>query len=84
MLELHTDESSAIKRIDYDRETESLTVAFHKGTEYRYKAVPISVYGEMVIAPSIGRYFRLKVSTVYESEKIDDQKESNGAIPAEH
>jgi frataxin-like iron-binding protein CyaY len=53
----HAFSSEAIAFIDYDIETEELSVTFTKGGPYVYTGVPQSVVEGWISADSAGRYF---------------------------
>ena len=53
--------SSNVAEVGYDLETKTLEVAFVKGGVYQYAGVPASIYNELLVAPSVGRYFDVNV-----------------------
>lgn len=53
--------SSNVAEIGYDPETETLEVAFIRGGVYQYLGVPTSIYNELLVAPSVGRYLDVNV-----------------------
>jgi KTSC domain len=50
-------ESSAIARMAYDSEQESLHVEFRDGRAYRYEGVPARLYQGLLESDSKGTYF---------------------------
>ena len=49
--------SSAIKKIRYNEDNELLTITFSSGGSYDYPNVPKKKVEDMLVAPSIGKYF---------------------------
>jgi hypothetical protein len=63
--------SSAIQRVEYDRETASLFVIFADGDSYAYLHVPEPVHQAFMLAPSKGRFFAQAVRERYECRRLD-------------
>lgn len=61
--------SSRIKSAEYNDSTEVLTVEFVKGGEYKYYAVPESVYKGLINSPSPGNYFDTAIKLQYKYKK---------------
>lgn len=57
--------SSAIAEIGYDRIKETLKVVFNSGSEYEYTGVSEAEYKNFVGAPSVGRYYNMKIRSRY-------------------
>jgi hypothetical protein len=57
--------SSCISSVDYDEESEDMTVYFVRGGVYVYSGVPKDVYEEFINAGSIGSYFYYNIRDVY-------------------
>lgn len=53
--------SSMIKKMEYERLNQSLTVYFVSGNVYRYLAVPGTLFDELLNADSIGSLFYNKI-----------------------
>jgi hypothetical protein len=49
--------SSVLVGADYDVPTRILTLAFMSGKQYQYADVPLTVYQELVLADSPGKYY---------------------------
>lgn len=49
--------SSAISSVGYDAASRLLEVKFRHGAVYDYHGVPPELYGSLLAAPSIGRFF---------------------------
>lgn len=63
--------SSNVAEVGYDPETKTLEVAFIEGSVYQYLGVPESVYNGLMVAPSVGRYFNVKVKKAgYVARKV--------------
>lgn len=62
--------SSAIAAVEYEAETEELTVEFHSRGTYVYHGVSMTDYIALVTAGSIGRYFNEFIQDVYDYDRI--------------
>ena len=49
--------SSSLRELGYDVDTQVLEVQFHNGSLYRYEQVPAEVVQALLQADSLGRYF---------------------------
>jgi hypothetical protein len=64
-------ESSTLKMVSYIPEQKELRVMFKTGAWYSYKAVPSSVFFDMVFArASVGKAYNSIVKGKYESTKL--------------
>lgn len=50
-------ESKAIQSVYHDKETEVLTVAFLNGTMAKYANVSRDLFGDLIMADSVGAFF---------------------------
>lgn len=57
--------SSAISEIGYDRAKGTLKIVFNSGSEYEYIGVSEAEYKDFVSAPSVGRYYNMKIRSNY-------------------
>jgi hypothetical protein len=57
--------SSAISSIEYDEESQTLTVYFIKGGVYEYGGVPKDVYEAFLNSGSPGRFFLYNIRGIY-------------------
>jgi hypothetical protein len=57
--------STAISDIDYDEDSETLTVRFTDGTVYAYWNVPAEEYANLLYASSAGGYFNANIRNRY-------------------
>ncbi len=64
-------ESSAIQRIEYDRETRTLFVIFVDGDTYAYFDVPEPVQQAFMVAESKGRFFAERIRERYDYRRLD-------------
>jgi len=64
--------SSVIASVGYDANQRRLEVGFHNGRVYVYFEVPPSVYEELVMAESVGKFFNEQVKPHYEVELVED------------
>lgn len=62
--------SSNISTIDYDEDSESLTITFRSGASYRYSGVPPEVYEGLKYAGSPGRYFQTAIRDAFAAVRI--------------
>ena len=62
--------SSNLKSVGYDESSKILEIEFHSGGVYHYYSVPSSVYQDLMIAPSHGKYFLAHIKDVYRYERI--------------
>lgn len=69
MIETFIPTSSHLDRVDYDSETQELTITFKDGTEYLYRSVPNEVYLGLQHARSAGQYFDRQIKNVYAYEE---------------
>jgi hypothetical protein len=49
-------DSSSISEICYDEPTQTLQIQFRHGGSYQYFDVPVTIYQELMAAPSKGAY----------------------------
>ncbi len=63
-------ESSSLKAIAYDKETETLGIKFNNGGIYHYFDVSMEVYQELLNAESLGRYFLYNIRECYGYRKV--------------
>jgi hypothetical protein len=54
-------DSSSLRSIGYDRETETLEVEFHSGGIYRYNGVPFDTWWAFRQSESKGKFFQERV-----------------------
>ncbi|HEY9001897.1 MAG TPA: KTSC domain-containing protein [Mucilaginibacter sp.] len=64
--------STVISTMEYDPETQTLTIAYVSGQTYVYKDVPETVYKELKASRVKGRYLRFFVKDKYAFEKVGD------------
>ena len=64
------EDSSQIDEVCYDITALKLRVSFNTGASYVYHKVPASVFGELVSALSIGKFFAKYVRDQYTTERI--------------
>ncbi len=63
-------ESSAVKRIGYDKETRTVRVEFAKGAAYEYPNVPPDAYTALRYADSVGVAMRTFTAT-FKGKKVE-------------
>ena len=64
--------STVIRKIYYDPEIKTLTIAYVSGQTYVYRDVPETVYKELKASRVKGRYLRFFVKDKYAFEKVSD------------
>jgi hypothetical protein len=70
LMKLTTVESSMIHAVGYDAAAHELEVVFNSGRIYRYQDVPQTVYDELLVAESKGRYMLANVIDVYSDYEL--------------
>lgn len=63
-------ESTCVANVDYDLETETLTVEFQARGTYTYRDFPLNEYVDFTQAGSRGRFFNLYIRDRYSYEKV--------------
>lgn len=58
--------SSNVLSVGYDPSTETLEVEYIEHRVYQYENVPLTVYNQLITAPSIGRYLNLYIKGKYQ------------------
>ena len=67
-MEMIPVESSNVREIGYDADTQTLGIIFNRGMLYHYFEVPQEVFDGLQEAPSIGKYFNSEVRNRYNFE----------------
>jgi len=55
-IEMHTVVSSDVSKVGYDKESNTLAIAFKNGSTYNYEGVPLAIYRGIFKAESVGKY----------------------------
>ena len=63
-------DSSNICHVMYDADRQKLSVKFHEGATYVFEGVSRKVFGELVSAESVGKYFSANVHKKYSYKKM--------------
>jgi hypothetical protein len=63
-------ESSSLRYVAYDRDSERLEVAFRHGGVYEYEAVPPRIVRDLLRAESKGRYFMQRIRNQYRTRRL--------------
>jgi hypothetical protein len=71
-MRIATVESTTLATVGYDEAQELLQLEFCSGVVYLYFGVPAAVYGELLDAPSKGRYFNGTIRGRYPYHQILD------------
>lgn len=61
--------STHIAQVDFDSDTDTLSVTFQDGRTYDYLNVPAAVYRQFAEAPSAGTFFNRHVKQRYPAEE---------------
>lgn len=64
-------DSSFVKNVAWDEDSESLFIRFNTGTTWVYFGVPQNVYSQLIKSPSVGQYFNLNIRNLYSSQRIN-------------
>ena len=64
-------QSSNIRSIGHDPDTNTLTVEFNNGSLYDYHDVPKDVHEELIAAKSVGGHLNANIKGVYKHVKKD-------------
>ena len=62
--------SSAISDIDYDPDSQHLTIRFKSGQTHRHEGVPAHIHEQFINAPSIGKAYHALIRDQYPSTKL--------------
>lgn len=64
-------DSSSVEAIEYDTDTQQLTVEFNGGNVYDYFNVPEDVFEALGEAESVGHYLNENIKGEYSYEKVE-------------
>jgi len=62
--------SSNLAAVGYDLDSKTLKVKFNSGDIYHYFEVPPEVHEQLLLSPSIGKYFNQFVKTRYKYGRV--------------
>ncbi len=62
--------SSTIEKTDYDELQQELVITFKTGGKYKYFAVPLITWEEILETASIGSYFHKNIKDKFQFEKL--------------
>lgn len=63
--------STVLAAIDYDVDSQTLTLRYTSGQAYHYKGVPEIVYKDLKASRVKGRFLRFFIKDKYPFEKLD-------------
>lgn len=63
-------ESNYLRSVGYDSLNQVLEIEFQRGEVYQYLDVPITVYTDLMNAPSHGKYFNTNIKEVYAYRRL--------------
>lgn len=63
-------ESSNLKSVGYDPDTETLEIEFRNGSVYRYAGVPQAIYEGLMAARSKGSYHSQHIRNAYSYKRV--------------
>lgn len=69
-MDMQPVESSQIKALGYEPETQTLAVQFNNGATYQYADVPEYQWEALRSADSVGRHFAQSIKGRYETLKV--------------
>jgi KTSC domain len=64
-------ESSNIRSIGHDAESNTLRVEFKNGGTYEYDGVPAEVHDDLIDAPSKGQHLHKHIRGMYPAKRVD-------------
>lgn len=67
---MHEVESSNVKAIGYETETNTLKVEYKSGLKYEYSDVPANVFDELLESVSKGKYMNQNIKGQYEGRRV--------------
>lgn len=70
MIETFIPRSSNLDRVDYDSDTQEMTVTFKDGRAWKYDTVPQASFLGIQNAPSAGSYFSSNIKSRYNGEEV--------------
>ena len=63
-------DSTLVRRVKYDKESQLLRVKFHNEREYEYSDVPFMVYKDLIHAESVGGFFNKSVKGFFDFTEL--------------
>src|SRR5438445_7586835 len=69
--------SSTIKTVGYDSETQTLEVEFNSGGIYSYANVPQEVYDRFMVSESRGHFFAVDIRACYPCTHLNPKPKEN-------
>ena len=63
-------DSSLLTAAAYYSLDQTLELKFHNGTVYRYFSVPVTVFRDLIVAPSKGNYFNRNVRKCFPYQRV--------------
>ena len=57
--------SSNLRTTRYESELHHLEIQFLSGTTYRFDGVPSTIFQNLLVAPSPGKYFNAEIKDIY-------------------
>ena len=62
--------SEHLAQVDYDDDTQTLTITFQDGRSYEYDSVPVTIFQGIQNAPSAGSYFHRQIKNSYVGTEV--------------
>jgi hypothetical protein len=78
MLHIQID-SSFLKSVAFDNNTQQLEIHFQNGSEYTYVEVPLTTYEAMMNAASIGRFYQQNIKGKFKTLSRNSQNKNQMA-----
>ncbi len=63
--------SSNLRSVGYDPSSKTLEIEFNLGRVHQYHDVPQTIYEQLMVASSHGKFFHVHIRNVYGYSKID-------------
>lgn len=73
-IEMKPVQSSNIKAVGYEAESQTLAIQFGSGATYHYKGVPKDIYDDLCQCESFGRFHAQNIKGKFEYERQADEK----------
>ncbi|NQW03576.1 MAG: KTSC domain-containing protein [Acidobacteria bacterium] len=69
-MQRHPIESTSIKAVAYDADSQTLEVLFHRYGTFRYSGVPEFLFRGLLLASSKGNYFNRRIKDRFPFEEV--------------
>lgn len=70
MIETFIPTSTHLDRVDFDSDTQQMTITFKDGRSYLYRSVPHDIFLGLQNARSSGQYFERQIKSRFNGEEV--------------